>query len=46
VKKTKTQAFSNFIGGLIFLAAGIWAYIQTTTFQVMVQFSSIRRFFC
>ena len=35
MKKTKTQAFSNLIGGLIFLAAGIWAYIQTTTFQVI-----------
>ena len=35
MKKTKTQAFSNFIGGMIFLATGIWAYIQTTTFQVI-----------
>ena len=35
MKKTQTQAFSNFIGGLIFLAIGIWAYVQTDTFQVI-----------
>ena len=35
MKKTKTQAFSNFVGGLIFLAAGIWAYCKTGSFQVI-----------
>ena len=35
MKKTYTQAFSNLIGGLIFLAIGIWAYIKTTSFQTI-----------
>ena len=35
MKKTKTVAFSNLIGALIFLVLGIWAYAQTGNFQVM-----------
>jgi len=35
MKKTKTVAFSNLIGALIFLALGIWALLQTKNFQVM-----------
>ena len=35
MKKTKTVAFSNLIGALIFLALGIWAYVQTAGFQVI-----------
>ena len=33
MKKTNTQAFSNLIGGLIFLAIGIWALVKTYSFQ-------------
>ena len=33
MKKTKTQAFANLIGSLIFIAVGVWALIQTYTFQ-------------
>ncbi len=35
MKKTNTQAFSNLIGGLIFLALGIWALLKTYSFQVI-----------
>ena len=35
MKKTKTQDFSNLIGGLIFLAIGIWALAKTYSFQVI-----------
>ena len=35
VKKTNTQAFSNLVGGLIFLAIGIWALVKTYSFQVI-----------
>ena len=35
MKKTKTQAFSNLIGGLLFLALGIWAYAKTGSFQII-----------
>ena len=31
--KTKTQAFANLIGSLIFIAVGVWALIQTYSFQ-------------
>ena len=31
--KTQTAAFANLIGGLIFLAGGIWALMQTYGFQ-------------
>ena len=31
--KTKTMAFSNLIGALIFLAGGVWALIQTYGFH-------------
>lgn len=31
--KTKTLAFANLIGALVFLAGGIWALIQTYGFQ-------------
>ena len=33
MKKTKTQAFANLIGSLIFIAVGEWALIQTYSFQ-------------
>ena len=33
MKKTKTQAFANLIGSLIFIAVGVWAVIQTYSFQ-------------
>ena len=33
MKKTKTQAFTNLIGSLIFIAVGVWALIQTYSFQ-------------
>ena len=33
MKKTKTQAFANPIGSLIFIAVGVWALIQTYSFQ-------------
>lgn len=33
MKKTKTMAFSNLIGSLVFIAVGIWAWIQTGSFQ-------------
>ena len=33
MKKTKTQAFANLIGSLIFIALGAWALIQTYSFQ-------------
>lgn len=33
MKKTKTQAFANLIGSLIFIAMGVWALIQTYSFQ-------------
>lgn len=33
MKKTKTQAFANLIGSLIFSAVGVWALIQTYSFQ-------------
>ena len=32
-KKTQTQAFANLIGSILFLALGIWALIQTFSFQ-------------
>ena len=35
MKKTHTQAFSNLIGALIFLALGIWALAKTSGFQVI-----------
>ena len=35
MKKTNTQAFSNLIGSLIFLALGIWALVKTFSFQVI-----------
>lgn len=35
MKKTKTQAFANLIGSLIFIAVGVWALIQTYSFQEM-----------
>lgn len=31
--KAQTAAFANLIGGLIFLAGGVWALIQTYSFQ-------------
>ncbi len=31
--KTKTLAFSNLIGSILFLALGIWAWVQAGTFQ-------------
>lgn len=33
MKKTKTQAFANLIGSLIFIVVGVWALIQTYSFQ-------------
>ena len=33
MKKTKTQAFANLIGSLIFIAVGVWALIQAYSFQ-------------
>lgn len=33
MKKTKTQAFANLIGSLIFISVGVWALIQTYSFQ-------------
>ena len=33
MKKTKTQAFANLIGSLIFIAVGVWALIQIYSFQ-------------
>ena len=33
VKKTQTQAFSNLIGGLLFLVLGIWALLKANSFQ-------------
>ena len=33
MKKTKTQAFANLIGSLILIAVGVWALIQTYSFQ-------------
>ena len=33
MKKTKTQAFANLIGSLIFIAVGVWALIQPYSFQ-------------
>ena len=33
MKKTKTQAFANLIGSLIFIAVGVWALIQTYSVQ-------------
>ena len=33
IKKTQTNAFANLIGGLIFLAGGIWAWIKAESFQ-------------
>ena len=33
MKKTTTQAFANLIGSLIFIAVGVWALIQTYSFQ-------------
>ena len=33
MKKTKTQAFANLIGSLIFIAVGVCALIQTYSFQ-------------
>ena len=35
MKKTKTVAFSNLIGALIFLVLGIWAYAKTASFQII-----------
>lgn len=35
MKKTKTVAFSNLIGSLIFLGIGIWGYIQTLSFRTV-----------
>ena len=35
MKKTHTQAFSNLIGALTFLALGIWALAKTSGFQVI-----------
>ena len=34
-RKTQTQAFSNLIGALLFLAIGIWALVQTFSFGEM-----------
>lgn len=33
MKNTKSQAFANLIGSLIFIAVGVWALIQTYSFQ-------------
>ena len=33
MKKTKPQAFATLIGSLIFIAVGVWALIQTYSFQ-------------
>ena len=30
--KMKTMAFSNLVGSIIFLAIGIWAWLQTDNF--------------
>ena len=30
MKKTKTQAFANLIGSLIFIAVGVWALIPVS----------------
>ena len=35
MKKTYTQAFSNLVGGLIFLTIGLWAFIKTQSFQTI-----------
>ena len=35
MKKTKTVAFSNLIGSLIFLGIGVWGYIQTLSFRTV-----------
>lgn len=35
MKKTQTKAFANLIGSLIFIALGIWAWIQTNSFQTI-----------
>ena len=32
MKKTNTVAFSNLIGSIIFIAIGVWAWIQTNSF--------------
>ena len=34
-RKTQTQAFSNLVGALLFLAIGIWALVQTFSFGQM-----------
>ncbi len=33
MKKMKTAAFANLVGSVIFMAVGIWAWIQTNSFQ-------------
>lgn len=33
MKKTQTKAFVNLIGSILFIALGIWAWIQTGTFE-------------
>lgn len=33
MKKTKTMAFSNLIGSILFIILGVWAWIQTCSFQ-------------
>jgi hypothetical protein len=33
MKKTKTVAFTNLIGAILFIILGIWAWIQTCSFQ-------------
>jgi hypothetical protein len=35
MKKTKTVAFTNLIGAILFIALGVWAWIQTGTFQTV-----------
>ena len=33
MKKAKTMAFSNLIGSILFIILGIWAWVQTGSFQ-------------
>lgn len=33
MKKTQTKAFVNFVGAIVFMVIGIWAWIQTGNFE-------------
>ena len=50
MKKTQTKAFANLIGAIVFIVFGVWALIQTYSFQEVantyVQPSAFPRIMC